>query len=253
METSVIETTKKTSSETGEDGVFISPNLVPLVAHELKNPLTSVRGYTELLLSEAVGPVTPEQRKFLLTILSNVQRMSIMISDLADTAKMESGHLSLDIQPVDLNGIVEEVRYSSQPLIEEKNLNFQVELPVGGIKVLADNTRLAQVLTNLVSNAIKYTPEKGTITIGAQPEGKNPSGKMLQIWVKDSGIGISAEDQKKIFQKYFRTEDERTREIPGTGLGLYITRLLVHLHHGKIWIESEPGKGSTFHFTIPLA
>jgi signal transduction histidine kinase len=238
------------------DDLPSAENITPLIAHELKNPLTSIRGYTELILSGATGPITPDQHKYLLTILSNVQRMSLLVADLADTEKIESGHLSLDLRSVSFNQALDEVMLSARPLIEEKNLKAQVDLPDEPVQIMADYNRLAQILTNLVSNAIKYTPEGGLIEIRAEKEHPldpdAPKG-LLHVRIVDSGIGISEENQKKIFQKYFRAQDDQIRGIPGTGLGLYITKMLVNMHHGQIWIDSEAGKGSTFHFTVPLA
>ena len=126
---------------------------------------------------------------------------------------------------------------------------------LGGI--WADRTRIEQILTNLVSNAHKYTPEAGVITIAAEPSGnvwdtQGPP-NVLHIWVKDNGLGMTPEDQKKVFQKYFRSEDDQARKSPGTGLGLNITRSLVEMQGGRIWFESEFRKGTTFHFTVPVS
>jgi signal transduction histidine kinase len=123
--------------------------------------------------------------------------------------------------------------------------------------VWGDPTRLGQVLTNLVSNAIKYTPEGGVLVVGAE-SAKNiwdPAGapQVVHLWVKDNGIGISPEDQRRIFQKFFRSEDQKAREAPGTGLGLNITKSLVEMQGGRIWFESEYRQGTTFHFTVPVA
>lgn len=227
-------------------------NMTPLIVHELKNPLTSIRGYTELLLSGATGPISSEQRKFLLTILSNVQRMSLLVADLSDSQKIESGHLELKIETTDFCAILEEVSQSAQPLLEEKKLQLAIHLSGKPLPIRADEQRMSQILTNLLSNAIKYTPEGGHIEIQAEKE-LQPAGGRLHIQVKDSGIGISKESQKKMFQKYYRAPDDLTRDVPGTGLGLYIAKLLLNLQHGEIWVESEINKGSTFHFTIPLA
>lgn len=230
---------------------------VSFVAHELKNPMTSIKGYSELLAKGAVGPVTEMQGNFLNTIHSNVERMSTLVSDLNDNSKIEAGRLRLDFKAIELAGAVEEVMRSTKRQLDDKKQPANAKMPAKLPKVWADPTRLAQVLVNLVSNANKYTPEGGIITIGAEkaanqwdPEG---AAEVVHIWVQDNGIGISLEDQKKIFQKFFRSDDQKARESPGTGLGLNITRSLIEMMGGRIWFESEFRQGTTFHFTVPVA
>jgi signal transduction histidine kinase len=230
---------------------------VSFVAHELKNPMTSVKGYTELLAAGAVGAVSDAQANFLNTIRSNIERMNTLVSDLNDVSKIEVGRLRLDFKAIALPEIIEGVIRSTRRQIEEKQqvLAFEIapELP----QAWADRTRVEQVLVNLVSNAHKYTLAGGTITVGASRDANTwDSGgapEVIHIWVKDSGIGINEEDQKKIFQKFFRSDDPKTREVPGTGLGLNITKSLVEMQGGKIWFESEFRQGTTFHFTVPIS
>ena len=231
---------------------------VSFVSHELKNPMTSIKGYTELLLVGAVGAVTDAQQNFLKTIQANVDRMSTLVSDLNDDSRIEAGRLRLDYVANPPRDVIDEVTRSLRRQIDDKKLQYQVQLPENIPAVWADRTRLIQVITNLVSNACKYTPESGSVLVTAQasenlwdPEGG--AARVVHFWVQDTGLGISPEDQKKIFQKFFRAEDPRAREVPGTGLGLNITRSLVELQGGKIWFESEYRKGTTFHFTIPVA
>jgi signal transduction histidine kinase len=230
---------------------------VSFVAHELKNPMTSIKGYTELLAAGAVGPINEMQTNFLHTIRSNVERMSTLVSDLNDNSKIEAGRLRLDYKAVELSEVVEEVTRSTSRQIEDRKQEIRAEVPKSLPQVWADQTRLSQVLTNLLSNAHKYTPESGKITIGAavSPNQWDPAGaaQVVHIWVEDNGIGISVEDQQKIFSKFFRSDDQKAREAPGTGLGLNITKSLVEMQGGKIWFESEFRKGTTFHFTIPVA
>jgi len=232
-------------------------DFVSFVAHELKNPMTSIKGYTELLAAGAVGAINEMQTNFLNTIRSNVERMSTLVSDLNDNSKIEAGRLRLEFKPVEVNDLVDDVIRSTKRQIEDKKQIIQAELPPLLPKVWGDPTRLGQVLTNLVSNANKYTPEGGVVVVGAEatanrwdPEG---AGNVVHVWVKDNGIGISPEDQQKVFQKFFRSEDQKARESPGTGLGLNITKSLIEMQGGRIWFESEFRKGTTFHFTIPVA
>lgn len=230
---------------------------VSFVSHELKNPMTSIKGYTELLAAGAVGPVTDAQANFLSTIRSNVERMSTLVSDLADVSRIEAGRLKLEFKEVKLVEVMEEIGRSMKRQVEEKNQTVSVEIPEDLPPVWADRTRLVQVITNLVSNANKYTPAGGQIRVAARASENrwdlSGAGQVVHVQVEDSGIGISEEDAGKIFTKFFRSEDPKTREAPGTGLGLNITKSLVELQGGKIWFESEIGKGSIFHFTIPVA
>jgi len=232
-------------------------DFVSFVAHELKNPMTSIKGYTELLAAGSVGQINEMQANFLNTIRSNVERMSALVSDLNDNAKIEAGRLRLDYKPVEVADVVDEVVRSTKRQVEDKRQNIELQLPSQLPEVWADRIRVGQVLTNLVSNAHKYTPEGGKILVGAEatnnqwdPEGAR---QVVHLWVKDNGIGISIEDQAKIFQKFFRSDDSKAREVPGTGLGLNITKSLVEMQGGRIWFDSEFRNGTTFHFTIPVA
>jgi len=230
---------------------------VSFVSHELKTPMTSIKGFSDLLAAGVVGPVNEAQSNFLTTIRSNVDRMSTLVSDLADVSRIEAGRLRLDFGAVLVSDVIDEVVRSIRAQIDEKKqtLNMQTldDLPA----MWGDRLRLIQILTNLVSNAYKYSPESSQISVTAEATQNqwDPSGapKVIHISVKDTGFGISEEDQKKIFQKFFRSEDQRVREAPGTGLGLNITKTLVEMQGGKIWFETEYRKGTTFHFTVPVA
>ena len=231
---------------------------VSFVAHELKNPMTSIKGYTDLLAKGAVGPITEMQTNFLSTISSNVERMSTLVSDLNDNSKIEAGRLRLEYKAVDVAALVDEAVRSTKRQIEDKKQQVSVSLPEKMPMMWADKIRVGQVLINLVSNAHKYTPESGTIIVGAESaanqwDEESAAKQVIHIWVQDTGIGISVEDQKKIFQKFFRSDDSKARESPGTGLGLNITKSLVEMQGGKIWFDSEFRKGTTFHFTVPVA
>jgi signal transduction histidine kinase len=230
---------------------------VSFVSHELKNPMTSIKGYTELLASSAVGPITDAQMNFLQTIKSNVERMNTLVSDLADVSRIEAGRLRLEFTAFSLTDVLAEVIKSIKNQMDDKkqvlDLNIAAELP----EIWADRMRIVQILTNLVSNAYKYTQLEGKIVVRAEvcdnqwDEKGAPT--VMHISVKDNGIGINEEDQKKIFQKFFRSEDSKAREAPGTGLGLNITKYLVEMQGGRIWFESVMRTGTTFHFTIPIA
>jgi signal transduction histidine kinase len=232
---------------------------VSSAAHELKNPLTSIKGYSDLLIGGAVGPVTDGQSRFLSTIRSNADRMSTLVSDLQDISRIEAGQLRLQFSAVSFVELANEVVRAIRKQIEEKGQNLEIQIadienlpPVWG-----DNTRLIQIMTNLLSNAHKYTPQGGRLAIRAELANNqwdhHGSNLVIHVAVSDTGIGIGPEDQKRIFQQFFRSEDPKVREATGTGLGLSITRRLVELQGGKIWFESEMDVGTTFHFTIPVA
>jgi signal transduction histidine kinase len=232
-------------------------DFVSFVAHELKNPMTSIKGYTELLAAGSAGQVNEMQSNFLNTIRSNVERMSALVSDLNDNAKIEANRLRLDFKPVEVADVVDEVMRSTRRQVEDKRQSVELHLASSLPPVWADRLRVGQVLTNLISNAHKYTPEGGKILVGAEatnnqwdPEGAK---RVVHVWVRDNGIGISIEDQGKIFQRFFRSDDSKAREAPGTGLGLNITKSLVEMQGGRIWFESQFRSGTTFHFTIPVA
>ncbi len=232
-------------------------DFVSFVAHELKNPMTSVKGYTELISAGAVGPVNDVQANFLSTIRSNIERMNTLVSDLNDMSKIEVGRLRLDFKAIKLQEVLEEVNRSIRKQVEEKAQILHINIPADLPMVWADHVRLVQVLVNLVSNAYKYTPNGGDLTVAAErcknTWDPNGASEVVHIWVKDNGIGINEEDQKKIFQKFFRSDDPKTREVTGTGLGLNITKSLIEMQGGKIWFESEYRQGTTFHFTVPLS
>jgi signal transduction histidine kinase len=232
-------------------------DFVAFVAHELKNPMTSIKGYTELLAGGAVGQINEMQTNFLNTIKSNVERMSTLVSDLNDNSKIEAGRLRLEYKATNAAELVDEVIRSLKRQIEDKKQTLEVVIPEKLSPMWADRTRVGQVLTNLASNSYKYTPEGGILQIGVEETANqwDPEGavRVIHLWVKDNGIGMTPEDQQKMFQKFFRSDDPKAREAPGTGLGLNITKSLVEMQGGRIWFESEFRKGTTFHFTIPVA
>ena len=230
---------------------------VSFVSHELKNPMTSIKGYSELLAKGAVGPINDAQANFLATIRSNVERMATLVTDLADVSRIEAGRLKLEFKSTVLREVVDEVARSLQQQIKDKGQVLDITMPEDLPAVWGDRVRLLQVITNLMSNAYKYTPNGGYVYVSAEAcenrwdaEG---APQVVHFWVRDTGIGINEEDQKKIFQKFFRSEDAETRKSPGTGLGLNITKSLVEMQGGRIWFESEFRKGTTFHFTVPVA
>ena len=219
--------------------------------------MTSIKGYADLLAKGAVGPINDAQSNFLNTIRSNVGRMATLVSDLSDISRIEAGRMRLEFGSVSLNNAIEEVIHSAHTQLDEKNQKIELQLLDENPYIWCDGSRLTQILLNLVSNAIKYTPSNGTITISTRKDENRWDAKgapeVVCVQVSDTGYGIAPEDQKKIFQKFFRSEDQNIREAPGTGLGLNITRHLVEMQGGRIWFESQLGKGTTFSFTMPVS
>ncbi len=230
---------------------------VSFVSHELKQPMTSMKGYTDILMKGMAGELNETQQELLGTIRSNVDRMNSLVSELLDISRIESGRIRLEFGDVSVKKMIEDALRTIQGQIEGKQQALKVEIASDLPLVRGDRSRLMQVMTNLVSNAHKYTPEGGDITVSAQmwSDGQNGGGEdeFVLCSVADTGIGMSPEDQERLFKtKYFRAENPAVRSVPGTGLGLVITKSLVELHGGEIWVESELGKGSTFSFTVPV-
>ena len=216
------------------------------VSHELRLPMTSIKGYTDLLKSGVTGAVTDQQKQFLQIIRTNVDRMNVLVTDLSDISKIEVGRLKVDIGAVDMAMVVNECVDSLKLQIEEKKQTIKVNLP-SLPPARTDKTRLSQILVNLISNASKYTPQEGMIAITADVRAP-----FVRVAVADSGIGMSPDDQQKLFSQFFRSEDAHVREQPGWGLGLHVTKKLVEFFGGEIGAQSELGKGSTFWFTMPI-
>jgi signal transduction histidine kinase len=221
---------------------------ISLVAHELRTPMTSIRGYADILAKEIAGPLTVQQSQFLNTIRSNVNRMQILVSDLQDISRIEAGKLKLEIRPTYLEDAMEEAVRVVQQSLEERNQHLTQEIPVTLPPVEADPARLSQVLVNLLSNASKYSAGGREIEVQAWLEDG-----FVHCAVSDRGIGMAPEDEAQLFTKFFRSENPQVREETGTGLGLCIVKNLVEMQGGAIKVETEAGQGSTFTFTIPTA
>ncbi|MDX1663480.1 MAG: GAF domain-containing sensor histidine kinase [Candidatus Promineifilaceae bacterium] len=221
---------------------------VSLVTHELRIPMTSIRGYADLLLGGLAGALTPSQTEFLNTIRRNLDRMSALLNALSDINRIESGRMHFEHTRFDLREVVHDVAEDLSEKIRDREQELHLEIPTTFPLVYADRVRTRQALSNLLNNAHKYTPSGGEIAVSVQQE----EGR-ARVDVADTGIGISKADQARLFTQFFRAEDEAVREETGWGLGLSIVKLLVEAQGGDVDFESEPGAGSTFSFTLPLA
>ena len=221
-------------------------DFVSIVSHELRTPLTSIKGYLDLVLMEASGPVTKQQTSFLSIARDNTERLNEMVADLLDISRIESGKVELDVHVVSVPQIIRDVAETLRPEFDNRDLTLTLDIPPDLPEIFGDPGRISQIMMNLLSNAFKYTPRGGaTVRVRSQ-------GDVLQVDVIDTGVGISAEDQEKLFTRFFRAEDTAVRQQPGTGLGLNITKSMVEMHNGEIWVESRPGLGTTFSFTLAV-
>jgi PAS domain S-box-containing protein len=221
---------------------------VSTVSHELRTPMTSIKGYADLLLMGAVGSLTGEQERFLTIIKSNTDRLTLLVNDLLDISRIESGRLVLTPRVVRIGDLIGQVVTAMAARAVERKLDLHSDLPAVLPEIFVDPDRVIQVLTNLVGNACRYTPSGGEIAVSASAHKDE-----IRVSVRDTGIGISEEDQQRLFSRFFRSDDPTVQEAPGTGLGLSITKSLVEMHGGRIWVESELGHGSSFTFSLPTA
>lgn len=218
------------------------------MSHELRTPLNAIIGFSELMLDAIPGEINDEQRECLSDIWDSGRHLLNLVSDILDLSKIEAGAMQLKLESLDLAEVINDAVRSVRPILEDNKHRLHITVDKGLPRVSADEQRLRQVLLNLLSNAIKFTPPGGELAIGVS---ENDGG--CQISVADNGIGIREEDQVKIFDVYTRGDTLAGRAIEGAGLGLAVTRQLVEIAGGKMWLESEYGKGSKFSFTIPLS
>ncbi|UCF89024.1 MAG: response regulator [bacterium] len=229
-------------------------DFVSMVSHELRTPLTSIIGFSELLAEAHIGELTDEQDEYIRQILRKGKDLLALINDLLDAGRLETGKLAMRYQEVKLENALLAVRSSTRHVTESLpiiNTHIPADLPT----FEGDADKITQILTNLVTNALKFSPSGSPVDIIASKiRGRRESdrGDLIQISVKDRGIGIREEDRQRIFDQFVQVQQGSSRSFQGAGLGLYICRSFVELHGGKIWVESTLGEGSTFHFTIPI-
>lgn len=221
---------------------------VSIVAHELRTPMTAIRGYADMLARGILGALSEQQTEFLVTIGRNAERMQVLVSDLQDISRIEAEQLRLEVEPTSLADAVQEAVGAVGAQVEGRQQRLTVEFPPDLPQVRADAARLTQVLINLLGNASKYTPEGGAIEVRACVDEGH-----VRCSVSDTGIGIAPEDQTRLFTKFFRADNQEVQDEPGTGLGLCIVKNLVELQGGRVDVRSQPGAGSTFSFTVPVA
>jgi len=225
----------------------IRKEFVANVSHELRTPLSIIKGYVETLL-ESPPPDAATSRQFLETIQRHSHRLERLVEDLLNISGFESQRAQLEFAPVGLRDLADAVIEELAPQAREKNMTVAVEMPDALPFVRADRERLRQVFTNLLDNALKYTPDGGRVGVSARLAGEE-----IECCVSDNGPGIAAEHLPRIFERFYRVDKARSRELGGTGLGLSIVKHIVQAHGGRVWAESAPGQGSRFCFTLPRA
>ncbi len=224
---------------------------VSVASHELRTPLAAIKNAVQLMLRGKTGEINENQIKFLFMAERNINRLTNILNSLLDLSRMESGKINLRFEELDLKNSIEFILSSLKPQADGKSLRLRMEIHGDLPLIYADREKLEQILINLVGNAIKFTPEGGEISVSATPPGEEED--TVAISVRDSGIGIPKDQLDRIFEKFHQVEGSLHRSSTGTGLGLAITKGLVEAHHGKIWVESEVGKGSIFIFTLRIS
>jgi PAS domain S-box-containing protein len=236
---------------------------VSLISHELRTPLTSILGYLELVLDDE-DPLTDDQRAYLTTVERNADRLLRLVGDLLFTAQVDAGRFTLQPQDVDLAGVVRAAEETARVTAGTSGVEVTVDLPEDGLVVPGDAVRLGQACDNLVSNAVKFTPSGGRVTLALRPAWQTRDGvisalerpdavPVAQLSVRDTGIGIPTGEQGKLFQRFFRASTAQRNAVPGVGLGLAITKAITTAHGGTLDVESAEGEGTTFTLTLPRA
>ncbi len=220
-------------------------DFIAMASHELKTPLTSLKAYLQLLEVKLSGTADPFIKTAVAKSGNQVNKMTALIHNFLDLSKLEPGTLQLTRNTFDINKMIRETVSESQLLSNSHNLHFKAS---DAVDVNADREKIAQVISNFISNAIKYSPKGSNITLRSEINNDNN----VQVSVTDEGIGVKLKDQEKIFQRFFRSEEEGLKNISGFGIGLYLSSEIIQRHKGKIWVTSEQRKGSTFYFSLPV-
>lgn len=229
-----------------------------MIVHDLRSPLNIIQGYIDIVRNQVVGHISDEQSDLLFIAKENVDKVLKLIENFMTASKMEAGKFDLDIETHSLNALIEAVYEHHLVLTKKKNIDLSIELDLNLSLMQFDKLRIEQVISNYISNAIKFTEENGNIEIQSKmvKEQNALTGEEVMaahVSVKDSGVGIPSDEQDKVFNKYEQTEAGKDASLKGTGLGLAICKEIISLHKGKIWVESDPGKGSTFYFSLPIS
>lgn len=226
----------------------IQSDFVSLASHQLRTPLSAVKWYIEIMLKDKERQLSRKQREHLNEIYRSNERAINLVNDLLDVSRIQEGHIQLELRPTRIEDIVEDIINNFETLLKNSKVSLDFQIINGPLpKIETDAEKLKRILSNLLSNSIKYTPAQGKIKVIVERKNKE-----IRISVSDSGMGISTVDQSKIFRKFFRSPKAIKFSPDGTGLGLFIAKSLVETMGGKIGFESGDGKGTVFYFTLPL-
>lgn len=229
----------------------IRADFVANVSHELRTPLTTIHGYAETLLNSSTK--SKKRKEFTVKILKHSARLSRLVSDLLELARLESGDVELKRSQCNLNSFHEPIMDVFEPVFDESEVILKWDIPKSLPQVNVDYQLFMQVFVNLIDNAVKYTPDGGEIEVSAELSSTNSDAvNEVVVHVKDTGIGIPLESQSRVFERFYRVDTGRARKMGGTGLGLAITKHILLCHNGRIWLESELGQGTVFHFALPI-
>jgi len=226
----------------------IKSDFVSNVSHELRTPLTAIKGSVDNMLDGITGPLSDKQGRYLTRIKSNADRLTRLINNILDVSRIEAGRIDLKPANFSVVPLAKEVAEVLRNLAAEKLISLEVTSPDDGVDAWADRDKVTQVLMNLIGNAVKFTPEYGKVIVAVERNGNN----WVQVSVADTGPGILPEETNKIFAKFYQIAQVGNQKTKGTGLGLAISKALVEMHGGKLWVESEVGRGCTFSFTLPV-
>jgi signal transduction histidine kinase len=226
----------------------LKDEFVATVSHELRTPLTSMVGFLEILREQATGPLTDDQRNFLEIVARNADRLTRLVGDLLFVARLDADQLHLDVGDVDVAALLAEAVESARATALHRGVRLELEAAHGLAHLRGDGERLRQLIDNLISNALKFTPEGGRVAVRARS-----AGGAVRIDVSDTGIGIPVDEVGRIAERFFRASSATERQIPGTGLGLAISKAIVDAHGGSVEVESQVGVGTTFRVDLPLA
>lgn len=224
----------------------VKSDFVSAVSHELRTPLTSIKGYASILMAGKLGDVTSAQKERLQKIDKHSNSLARLVNNLLDISRIESGKVQMNIKETPIKEILDSTVDIIAPQVKEKHISLKINIKTKSDKIKVDASQLERVLINLLGNAVKFTPEKGKITISCQDRKDS-----VEFSVEDTGIGIPKLDIESVFEEFFRSDNALEKKVKGTGLGLSLVKKIIEAHNGKIWVDSTLGKGTRFSFTIP--